>query len=264
MTDARIFHVHVMKTGGTSLTRMLHEHFGGERSYPDALDPKARRMQKFAPKVLLDLPVEERAGLRFVSAHMGAWVADEEFPAHLKFTVLRDPVDRTLSHLRQLSLLPQTPDDLEAIYEQPLWKERLVDYQTQIFAASRSEYEEQEAQQRQYDPRQLDGAERGEVLELMQAAFATCIGSPKRIDERSFEDALGRLERVDVVGTTERLDVFVAELSARLGAALPGPSRANVSEDAPVPAGLRERIERDMGWDRRLYEHAASGPRLGS
>ena len=71
-----VFHIHVMKTGGTSMTRMFHAHFGRARRYPTADDPAARRHQKMTPATLLELAPEERAQFSFVSAHMSAWIAE--------------------------------------------------------------------------------------------------------------------------------------------------------------------------------------------
>jgi hypothetical protein len=246
-----------MKTGGTSLNRTFHAHFGAERSWPASTDPRLRRYQKFDPSYLVDMAAGERARLRFVSMHAGAWVADALFPDLLSVTVLRDPVERTISHLRQLADLPQTPDDLEAIYDQPVWHARLVDHQTQVFAASEAELREQREHRQDYDPARLPEGEREAVREALWAGFATTISAPKVIDERAYAEAEARLDRIDVVGVTERLDEAVARVAERLGTTLPRVGRANASADrADVPARLRDRIDEENRWDRGLYERA--------
>ena len=252
-----VFHIHVMKTGGTSMTRMFHAHFGPEQRYPSAADPRTRRQEKITPRILVGLSSEQRAQLAFVSVHMGAWLAEEVFPDHLRVTVLRDPVERTISHLRQIADLPQTPDDLEAIYDDPIWRPRLLDHQVQVFAASREDMAVSEAGQQSYDPAQYEEPERTRIRHLLWAAFTTTIGIARTIDERSYAEAAARLDRVDEVGVTERLDEVMARVAERLGWERTDLRRDNVSDRrTEVPPGLRERIERDNHWDRMLYERA--------
>jgi len=246
-----------MKTGGTSLNRMFHAHFGADRTWPASTDARLRRYQKFDPAYLLDMAPEDRADLRYVSMHAGAWVADALFPDLLSVTVLRDPVERTISHLRQLADLPQTPDDLEAIYAESVWHVRLVDHQTQVFASSEAELRAQREHRDDYDPDRLPEAEREAIREALWAGFATTISAAKVIDERAYAEAEARLDRIDEVGVTERLDELVARVAERLGGPLPEVGQANVSADrAEVPDRLRARIEEENRWDRRLYERA--------
>jgi hypothetical protein len=246
-----------MKTGGTSLNRMFQGYFGADRSWPRATDAQLRRFQKFDPAYLVDMHPAERAELRYVSMHTGAWVADALFPDLLSVTVLRDPVERTISHLRQLADLPQTPDDLEAIYAEPVWHARLVDHQTQVFASSEAELREQRARRHEYDPDRLPESEREAIRAELWAGFTTTISAPRVIDERTFAEAEARLERIDEVGVTERLDDLVDRVAQRLGCPLPEVGQENAAVGrGEVPAGLRERIEAENRWDRRLYERA--------
>jgi hypothetical protein len=246
-----------MKTGGTSVARLLIDHFGADRCFPRAGgDRVAVRMEKYAPRILLGLPAEERARFAAVSTHMAAWVA-EEFPDLVHVAVLRDPVDRTVSHLRQLARLPFTGTDLEELYLDPMWHPRLVNLQTQIFAASRALYDEQVARMAGEHAPAGPRADEGPRRERMQAAFATSIGVPLVIDAESFAAAVERLDRFDEVGVTERLDEMVDRLGRRLDRPLPVLGRHNVARDEePVPPGLRERIEQDNRWDRLLHERA--------
>jgi hypothetical protein len=252
-----VYLVHVMKTGGTSLNRMFHAHFGVAQSWPASSDPKVRKNQKFDPKHLTDMDPQARASFRYVSLHTGAWVAEALFPDLLSVTVLRDPVERTISHLRQLADLPQTPSDLEAIYLDPVWHPRLVDHQTQVFAATEAEFREQEGRRGEYQPDRVPEQEWARVREGLWAGFATTISAAKVIDEAAYMDAEARLDRIDEVGVTERLGELVARVGARLGSPLPEVGRDNVSSDrTEVTASLRARIADDSAWDRRLYERA--------
>ena len=127
---------------------------------------------------------------------------------------------------------------------------RLVDLQTQVFAASAADHTTEVAARRTHDP--LDSDEH-----TVRIAFATSIGTAELIDERSFAHAAARLDRVHEVGVTERLDALLGRLADRWGWDRDTIPQENVSPRAlPVPAGLRERIERDNRWDRLLYEQA--------
>jgi tetrahydromethanopterin S-methyltransferase subunit G len=255
VSELGLYHVHIMKTGGTSLARMLH--FPPSRSYPTPRLRLSRPREKFAPGALLEMPPEERDQFVFVSTHMAAWVAEDLFPHHLSVTVLRDPVERTISHMKQIAESPGCPVDLEEIYEDPPWHSRLVNYQVQMFAVSRAEFLAQAPERRALDPRRYQEPERARILHEFRAAYGTSIGVPKVIDKHSYAEAATRLDRIDEVGVTKRLGQLVDRLAARLGREL-GPIRYDrVSRDrSVVSSALRERIERDNEWDRTFYERA--------
>ena len=105
------------------------------------------------------------------------------FPDLLSVTVLRDPVERTISHLRQIADLPQTSDDLEAIYEDPVWHARLRDHQVQVFAAAPQERPATREERQAYDPARYEEPERSRLRQLLLAAFTTAISEPQVIDE---------------------------------------------------------------------------------
>jgi tetrahydromethanopterin S-methyltransferase subunit G len=272
-----------MKTGGTSLARMLP--FSPDQRYPVrrrrascahekrapesllamtpeerdqfAWDSTPRPHEKFDPRTLLAMTPEERDQFLFVSTHMAAWVAEDLFPDYLSVTVLRDPVERTISHLEQLAGSSTGPVDFEEIYENPIFHSRLVNYQVQVFAQSRAEFLAQEPQLHAYDPARHPEPERTRILAEVNAAFATSVAFPKVIDERSYEEAADRLDRVDEVGVTERLGELLDRVGAHLGREV-GPLRHDRQSKlhSAVPAVLRERIERENKWDRTLYERA--------
>lgn len=172
-------------------------------------------------------------------------------------TVLRDAVERTISHLKQIAEMSGSRIDLEEIYENPMWHSRLVNHQVQVFAVSRAEYLAQEPERRAHDPSRHPEPERTRILAQVHAAFATSIEVPKLIDERSYAEAAARLDRVDEVGVTERLGELADRLRARLGRELGPFRRDRVSKlCSAVSAALRERIERENEWDQTLYERA--------
>ena len=172
-------------------------------------------------------------------------------------TVLRDPVERTISHLRQIADLPQTSDDLEAIYEDPTWHARLRDHQVQVFAAAPQERPATREERQAYDPARYEEPERSRLRQQLWATFTTAISEPQVIDEATYAEAAARLDRVDEVGVTEQLEVVMARVAARLGWERSDIRRDNVSARRDdIPAGLRDRIERENRWDRMLYDRA--------
>jgi hypothetical protein len=253
MSQLGVYHIHVMKTGGTSLAWMLP--FPRHRRYPRPGTAESHPHEKFVPDALLAMEPEERDRFLCVSTHMPAWVAEDLFPHYLSVTVLRDPVQRTISHLKQIA--SGSGIELEELYEDPMWRSRLLNYQVQVFAATHAEYVAQEREKPSYDPSRHPEPERSRILATLRAAYATSIGFPKLIDDRSYAEAAARLDRVDEVGVTDRLGELVDRLEARLGRELRPLRHDRVSNGGfDVSTALRERIELENGWDRLLYERA--------
>ena len=105
-TGPVFFFMHIMKTGGTSIVHHIQDNFPVGTTEPDyrTLPPGEPVPEKhYASLVRLwDLDDERRAQIRLYMGHYPYWVTDLVQP-DVTFTVLRDPVDRTISMLRQLS-----------------------------------------------------------------------------------------------------------------------------------------------------------------
>jgi hypothetical protein len=154
-------------------------------------------------------------------------------------TLLRDPIDRTVSLLRQLQRGPLVgpPDEahalgalsLEQVYEQPEVFERLVhNHQTKIFSMT------------------LDDEPQG-YLQLID------------VDASRLAVAKANLATIDVVGLTERYDDFLGTVAERFGWRVKRDARLNASpgdDGPPVSTWLRRRIAEDNAIDVELYEHA--------
>lgn len=234
-----------MKTGGTTLAQQLREQFG------DALWPSAQDLQFHGPHLkvrhhlsipyLATLSEERRREIRVYMAHL-PYAAIEVLPPRTRaVSLLRDPVARTISLLRQFRRPPPWRREdgrrptmegatLEEVYMNPAVFEPLVlNHQTKIFAMRRSA-----------------GAER--YLDVVA------------LDRHDLEVAKANVAALDVVGVMERYDDFLDDVQAAFGWELDRRVRANATppdDDEPVDEAFQERIRADNALDVALYEHAA-------
>ena len=115
------------------MVSQIGDWFPAETTYPGAPEP-ARAMAKTSLQVLLEVSRAEQRPRDFYSVHMPAWVAEEVAPHHVRVTVLREPVARTISHLRHIARAMQLVGgqpafgSLQELYDDPRWHERLVNY----------------------------------------------------------------------------------------------------------------------------------------
>ncbi len=227
-TPQRYFFVHLQKTAGTTLFRRLKQHFGAEAVYP---------MPQYQGNVEATLDVNllvERFAkhgdqIRVVTGHFPLCTVELLGAEFTTFTVLREPVERTLSFLRhQREVSPEYADaSLEDIYARPLMRDGLV---------------------RNHMARMLSLT----VAEMTDGALTNV-----SVDEGRLERAKANLaERVDVMGLQEHFSAFCDLLTARFGWDLGRPHVANRTEPFAASDTLREQIAADNAMDIALYEFA--------
>lgn len=241
-----VLFIHVMKTGGTTIVRNLRETYPLPAVFPySALDLAYRDDGELdldhhlSVPYLLGLSAERRETVRVYIGHF-PYVVRELLGFEVRAaTVLRDPVERTISLLRQLQRPQRWEDDaverplamrsLEEVYEHPLVFEPLVhDHQTKIFSMTPAD-----DPQRYTDVIAVDGAR--------------------------LEQAKASLEEIEVVGTTARFDDLLDEVESRFGWTIVRGARKNMTPErdlTPVAPSLRRRIAADNAIDIELYEHA--------
>jgi hypothetical protein len=225
--EERPFFIHIMKTGGTTFLYNLMAQYGPGEMYPDPALDRDTFAAYTELRYLLSLPEERTATIRAYSGHF-PYVATQLLPGpFVTLTVLRDPIERTISYLKQCRDLERFHEaSLEQIYEDP-WQFAIAieNYQTKVFAMTRE-----------------DGF--GSIMDGLT------------IDEGRLSIAKENLRAIDILGLNDRYDEFLAEVTCRFGwSTLPSPNR-RVSEPTDVPVSLRRRIAEDNAYDLEFYEYA--------
>jgi len=257
-TPARFFFVHVMKTGGTSFVFQMAANFAPAEVYPhEALDRSSPTdVEPYASVDDLErLTPQRRAEIRVYTGHLPFAARELMGPDVVTLTLLRDPVDRTISVLKHFKRLYARYHDLplDAIYDDGVVYPHFVqDFQTRVFALEAADH-----------PRAFAGAA---DYNSLRAALEAPLGShapltpPVAIDVVRLAKAKENLAAVDVVGVNEAFAAFITELRERFGWWADGAeydARANVSAEPWVATeALRARIARESACDEALYEHA--------
>jgi hypothetical protein len=249
--------MHIMKTGGTSLTTALANLCGVANAGASLTE------------VFLDQFVQHDRRrwneVGFVTGHL-PWEVHELLPrATRSVTVVRDPVARSLSHYWQLSINPEviaeSPDfSLEEYVESPRWNTLCREYQARQLAHRVDIAHAGKT----YAPAErfasLGPPFPPEHQYPLQSLF-DC--SPLTLNGAELERAaLHSLSEIEFVGVTEHL----GELYSRVAGAvwslreLPLLGRENSSPDRPrrenVSADLVRRIEEMTAVDHAIYEAA--------
>jgi hypothetical protein len=223
----RFFFVHLQKTAGTTLSRQMKRHFDRAAIYPDASDGDIVTCV-ISVDHLLERWRVRGSEIQVVTGHFPLCTVDLLNADFTTLTLLRDPVERTLSYLRHHQKF--TPEDrelpLEAIYDDPFRFHGLVhNHMVKMFSLTAEEM--------------TDGA-------LTRVEF-----TPPRL-----EQAKARLTTVDAVGLQERFDEFCEGLVRRFGWRFGAPERVNRTDPVPVAGSFRARIVADNAMDIELYEFA--------
>jgi len=231
----RYFFVHVMKTAGTTFVRQLQSEFAPEAIYPcrtiDWVSEHDYDAYINIPRLLALTPAR-RAEIRVYTGHFPYTVCDQVAPGITTLSILREPVERTVSVLKHFKRVEARFRDqpLEAIYDdRQIFRFFVDNHQTKVFSLVPDDNEQ-------------------------------AINCGLTIDDARFERARRNLARVDVLGLTEAYDDFVFETRRRFGWWERGPDlalRSNVStEDWDVEPAFRARIATDNAYDVALYDYA--------
>jgi hypothetical protein len=222
------FFVHMHKTAGTALLQRLRIAFGEEAIYPTVSD----NWTYFA-SMHLDLLRRRFADhgdrIRVITGHFPLCTTELLGAPFVTLTVLRDPVERTLSALRDMRERDAEcrGKPLEEIYAHPVKFRCLIqNHMVKMLAMT---------------------------CEEMTDGFLTVLD----LDTAHLERAKRNLtERIDVWGVQEQFEELCNELTRRFGWDLGPPRFANRSAPYDAEDGLRERIAEDNQLDIELYRFA--------
>jgi hypothetical protein len=225
--------IHIMKTAGTSLRRMVIDGLGPEAVYPndEDLDQRHRRWYPGNLELLEDVQAGRTHGARLLVGHVPYVLAEALDSRPLTVALLRDPLARSLSMLehRRTRRGPfRGASYREMLADEGLVARQVRDYQTKIFA---------------FDS--LDEC-------------AENVNVPLEIDEGRFERAMARLEQVDVLGVVEDLPSFARRLERVAGIPVGDERRDNSgsSERPELDRDVLQRLEELTRRDRELYQRA--------
>jgi hypothetical protein len=231
----RYFFVHLQKTGGTTLVHRLPRHFRPTDIYPNASDGDVVQ-STISVDHLNERWLARGHEIRVVAGHFPLCTAELLGGGFTTLTVLREPVERTLSYLRHHRQMTPADRDkpLEVIYDDPFRFDGLIhNHMVKMLSLTTDEM--------------VDGA-------LTSVDF-----TPSRLVL-----AKRNLERVDVIGFQERFGDFWDALSSCLGWRLGEVAYSNRTEPSWVPDSFRRRIADDNSLDVELYDHALTlHPQLG-
>jgi hypothetical protein len=223
------FFVHLHKTAGTSLLQRLRMALSREAVYPTVSD----NWTYFAT-MNLDLLrhrfAEHVDRIRVVTGHFPLCTTELLGAPFVTFTVLRDPVERTLSALRDMRErdAEHRGKPLREIYADPVKFRCLIqNHMVKMLAMT--------------------------LEEMTDDGFLTVLD----LDTDHLERAKRNLvERIDLWGVQEHFEEFCDDLMRISGWDLGPPQFANPSTPYPAEAGLRERIAEDNQLDVELYRFA--------
>jgi hypothetical protein len=252
-----LYFMHIMKTGGTALTTAL-------AGLCEVAHAGASVTEVFLDQFVAG-DLGHRSDIGFITGHLPWEVRELLPPATRAVTVLRDPVDRTLSHYWQLSINPdvhaESPDfSLEEFVESPRWNTLCRDYQARQLA-HRVDLAQAGKTYAPADRFASLGPPFPREHEYPLQSLFDC--SPRTLTGAALERAaLRSLSEIEFVGVTEHLDALYREVAGRVWALddLPPLGRENAASDRPrretVSADLLRRIEAMTAVDRALYEEA--------
>lgn len=225
----RFFHVHLLKTAGMELYFRLRKQFGEHEIYPNITDG---RFDREAPQVSLNHLrrrwADRKDEIRVIVGHYPYCSIEMLDAPFTTLTVLREPVERTLSYLRhhRENSPPDRDRSLEDIYDDPVRFKRMIEnHMVKMLGLDRDEMTIDMFTETEFRPDHLERAKQNLAL-------------------------------IDVVGVQEHFSDFCEELERRFGWNLGEPLHANRSEPEHVAQEFRARIAADNALDIELYEYA--------
>ena len=222
--------VHLQKTAGTTLRDRFRATFADEQIYPDGTDGPHRH-SVISLSNLLERWAVRRDEIRLIAGHFSLSTVELLDADFVTLSVLRPPVERTLSFLRHQQKLNVADRErsFEEIYDDPVRYNGLIrNHMTRSFSIGRDEM----------------GPGDGVLTDVPD--------TPERL-----ERAKAGVASLDAFGLQPCFEDFWASLAARFDLVRGTPLRSNTTDAGPPPSSaLVQRIERDNALDLELYAFA--------
>jgi hypothetical protein len=226
----RFFIVHIQKTAGTTLRDRFRGHFSDAGIYPNRTDNPDKRISVISVENLRERWAARRDEIRVIAGHFALRTIDLLDADFVTLTVLRPPVERTLSYLHHQRRINAADRDLtlETIYA---------------------------------DPFRFNGLIRNHMTRMLSMTVAEILETDSILTD--VPDSRDRLERakralagLDLFGLQPRFEELCEEIGRRYAVELGAPVHSNATERTEAPAGLESRIADDNALDMELYEYA--------
>lgn len=245
LTDRTYLFLHLMKTGGTTFLAHIADNFPPGSAYPDSNSDPTFGVDglHYGSFGRLRRAVGTHPGYRMFAGHF-PYLATEIVRPDVTITILRDPVERAVSALRQLRAAhPDPPATLEETYDTDPGRWKIIqDYQARQFALTFDELEEVGRQIECFFPG-LDPP----ATDVPQYLYVP-------MDDVRLARAIDNASRVDVIGLQAEYNRFLGELRDRYGWQLAAEHRRRVAASSDdVPTSLLRRIADDNAYDIEFY-----------
>ena len=225
--DPRIFFVHIQKTAGGTLRQYIRSNLARGEVYPEGGFDEDPMASYWEVDRLRAITPERLAGIRAFIGHF-PYIAAELVPVPVvTVTVLRDPIERTISYLKMRAKDPERrgmgPMEIyEHGFDFPCF---IHNHQAKIFAMTT-------------DDRLETFMDRIEV------------------DEERLAIAKANLDKIDILGLQEHSELVMAEVGARFGWGAPEVEDQHVGQaDWTIDQSFRDRIAEDNAVDIEFYEY---------
>jgi Sulfotransferase family len=230
----RFFVAHIQKTAGTALRDRLRATFSDEQIYPNGSDGPDPRISVISVAHLRARWAVRGWQIRLLTGHFPVRTVELLEAPFVTMTILRHPVERTLSFLRhqaerrQRGAAEDTP--LVELYDDPFRFEHMIhNHMVRTLSLSPEEM-------------------------LAHDGVLTPVPyTPERL-ERAKEALAG----LDLFGLQDHFEDFCDELADRYGVDVGESVRSNTTDPAGVPDRLADRIAEDNALDMELYEYACA------
>jgi hypothetical protein len=250
----RFFFIHVMKTGGSSFTEHIRANFEPDSIFPDKTAQSDSIFSLFSIQNLLNLPPERTSHIQAYMGHFPYTVTELLTGDFITLTLLRDPVERTISYLKHCKRFHKEYRNLslQEIYEDPVCYPRFIhDYQTRIFSMTPQDV-----------PKRLTGLAAVWLMsphrpDLLPAYWDIDTSFNRiEVDEKRLARAKENLAKVDVLGLTEQFDAFLKIMRKRFNWRITSQPKMLASPNMDVSYALRRRIAEENPMDLAFYEYA--------